>query len=288
MPKLLCCGLSYTAGAWVPALSAQGWRLAASVRSPEKAAAVEGQGITPEPLDATGRLPERALEGVTHLLVSAPPGAQGDPILPSLAEADAGALRSLAWIGYLSTTGVYGDHGGGWVTEETPVSPASERGRRRVQAERGWAAFGLAAGVAVQVFRLPGIYGPGRSQIEALREGTARRIKKPGQFFSRIHVEDIAGALSAAIARPGPGVFNLCDDEPAPPDEVVAYAAGLLGVTAPPEEPFETAQTTLSEMARSFYAESKRVSNAKAKRDLGWCPRYPTYREGLSAIARGT
>jgi nucleoside-diphosphate-sugar epimerase len=218
------------------------------------------------------------LRGVTHLLSSVPPDADGDPVLRHHA-ADLAALPGLAWVGYLSTTGVYGDRQGGWVDEDSNLTPGTERGRRRLAAERAW----LASGLPVHLFRLAGIYGPGRNQLAGLRAGTAQRIDKPGQVFSRIHVDDIATVLAASIACPSPGrAYNVCDNEAAPPAEVVAHAAGLLGMAPPPLVPFATAE--LSPMARSFYADSKRVDNARIKAELGVALRYPTYREGLAAL----
>jgi nucleoside-diphosphate-sugar epimerase len=185
-----------------------------------------------------------------------------------------------AWIAYLSTTGVYGDHGGGWVTEESPLAPNTERGARRLAAERQW----LALPQPAHLFRLAGIYGPGRNQLLTVVDGTARRIIKPGQVFSRIHVDDIAATLEASIASPNPGrAYNVCDDEPCPPQDVVAYAAKLLGKPVPPDIAFVDA--ALSPMARSFYADSKRVSNRRIREELGVKLLYPTYREGLKALA---
>jgi nucleoside-diphosphate-sugar epimerase len=187
------------------------------------------------------------------------------------------------WIGYLSTTGVYGDRGGGWVTEQSRLAAQSVEGARRVGAERDWRDVGRGMGLTVTVFRLPGIYGPGRSAFDRLQEGQARRIAAPGQVFSRIHVDDLASGLAASIARPrAGGVYNLCDDEPAANADVVAYAAGLLGMEPPPEVSLEEA--LLPPAALRFYAESKRVSNALAKAELGWRPAYPSYREGLRAV----
>jgi nucleoside-diphosphate-sugar epimerase len=184
---------------------------------------------------------------------------------------------------YLSTVGVYGDHGGAWIDESASLKPTSERAKRRVAAEQAWTAFGEEHGVTVQLHRLAGIYGPGRNQIEDLRNGTARRIVKPGQVFNRIHVEDIAGAAMAGFLKPDiAGAFNICDNEPCPPQDVVAYGADLLGIPPPPETPFETA--VLSEMARSFYSESKRCSNRRLRDVLGYAMRYPTYREGLKSL----
>lgn len=224
--------------------------------------------------------PPSVLAGTTHLLVSVPPDAAGDPVLNQHKAALAG-LPGLAWVGYLSTTGVYGDRAGGWVDESSALEPTGERGRRRVAAERAW----LASGLPVQVFRLAGIYGPGQSQIDTVRAGTARRIVKKAQVFGRIHVDDIAGVLLASMARPNPGaIYNVADDLPADPAEVVAYAAALLGVSPPPLESFESAAPTMSAMARSFYDDNKRTSNRRIKEELGVQLRYPDYRSGLRAV----
>ena len=285
MPKLLCCGYGYTAREMAQALHQLGWLIAATARSPDKVRELRQQGVEAHAFQEGDLFPDEALADATHLLLSAPPGLHGDPFLNALMQADAPSTQNLRWIGYLSTTGVYGDHHGGWVTETSQLRPVSERARRRVMAERGWAAWGLAVGVPVQIFRLAGIYGPGRSALDSVRDGTARRIVKPGQVFSRIHVSDIANVLLRAIASPPtPGVFNVCDDEPAAPDEVTAFAAQLLGEAAPKIEPFESAQATMSEMARSFYADNKRVSNEKMKSELGVQLKFTNYREGLRAI----
>jgi nucleoside-diphosphate-sugar epimerase len=217
------------------------------------------------------------IAGDTHVLCSVPPDAEGDPIL----RAHGATITRLrpAWIGYLSTTGVYGDHGGDWVDETMAPTPSEPRSRRRLAAERAWQDLEPSA----HVFRLAGIYGPGRSAIDQLRSGTAKRVVKPGHLFSRIHVDDIAAVLEASIVRPNPGaIYNVCDDGPAQSDVVVAHAATLLGMPPPPAIPFETA--TLSPMAASFYAERRRVRNDRIKRELGVVLRYPTYREGLAAI----
>jgi nucleoside-diphosphate-sugar epimerase len=203
-------------------------------------------------------------------------------MLPLFGDAIAAAPK-LGWIGYLSTVGVYGDHQGAWVDETSALNATSQRGHNRIAAERGWLELGHASGKPVQVFRLAGIYGPHRNQLEALRTGTARRIIKPGQQFSRIHVTDIAGVCLASLKAPHPGaVYNVADNEPAPPQDVIAFAAALLDLPPPPEEPFESA--VLSPMARSFYMDSRRVSNAKLRDGLGYQMRYPTYREGLAAL----
>ena len=222
------------------------------------------------------------LAAASHILVSVPPDSEGDAVLRHHAQDIAACAGTLRWIGYLSATGVYGDHGGGWVDETTPCNPASERGRRRVLAERAWLGLGEERQVAAHVFRLAGIYGPGRNPLQRLREGRARRIRKPGQVFSRIHLADIANVLEASLHRPRAGaVYNLCDDEPAPPGDVIAFAAGLLGLEAPGEVALEEAG--LSDMGKSFYAENKRVCNDLIKRELNISLAYPGYREGLRA-----
>jgi nucleoside-diphosphate-sugar epimerase len=211
-----------------------------------------------------------------------PPDEAGDPFFDRHRD-DIAGIRDLAWLGYLSTTGVYGDRDGGWVDESAELRPTGERGRRRVAAEAAWLDLWRERGVPVHIFRLAGIYGPGRSPFDALRARTARRIDKPGQVFSRIHVDDLASVLLASLARPRPGaIYNVCDNEPTSPAEVVAHAAALLGMPAPPLVPFEPAE--LSPMARSFYDDNKRVSNALIKAELGVCLRFPSYRGGLAAI----
>ncbi len=207
----------------------------------------------------------------------------GDPALACLGESLA-AAASLRWIGYLSTIGVYGDHGGAWIDESASCQAGEGRARTRLAIDESWLDFGKTSGKPVHIFRLSGIYGPGRNAIVNLREGTARRLVKPGQVFNRIHAEDIAGVLLASLAKPRAGaIYNVTDDEPAPPQDVVSYAAALIGVTPPPEIPYDPAQ--LSPMAASFYSQNKRVSNALVKRELGYSFRYPTYREALTALA---
>lgn len=224
-----------------------------------------------------------ALAATRALLITAPPGPEGCPGLATLVPALARAKAFPDWTGYLSTTGVYGDRKGRWVFEASRLAAQSPEGARRVAAERDWLQVGAGMGLTVTVFRLPGIYGPRRSALDRLRAGEARRIVSPGQVFSRIHVDDLAAGLAASIARPrAGGIYNLCDDEPAPNSDVVAYAAGLLDRPAPPEVPL--AEAGLSAQASRFYAESKRVSNARAKAELGWRPAYPSYRQGLAAI----
>lgn len=275
-PFLLCAGFGYSAQALAGALRPLGWRIAGTMRDPARAPAIAALGVEPVLWPPA---PELAAEA-THVLVSAAPDQEGDPTLRAIGPALAGS-RALKWVGYLSTTGVYGDHAGGWVDEDSPLEPGTARGRRRLEAENAWRALG----VPLHIFRLAGIYGPGRGPFEKVRNGTARRIVKPGQIFSRIHRDDIAAALRASALNPKPGgVYNLCDDEPAPPEDVIACAAELLGVPLPPEIAFDEAE--MSPMARSFYAELKRVSNRRMREELGVAPLYPGYREGLAAILR--
>ena len=227
-------------------------------------------------------MPEAAFEGVTHILISIPPDELGDPVL-DVHGADIATLPGLQWLGYLSTTGVYGTRDGEWVDETSELRPTGARGKRRVDTEAGWLELHRRRGVPLHIFRLAGIYGPGRSAFDALRAGTARRIDAGSQVFSRIHVDDIASVLLASIARPRPGaIYNVCDDEPAGSADVVAHAAGLLGVDPPPLVPL--AEAELSAMAKSFYADDKRVSNGLIKRELGVELAHPNYRAGLAAI----
>ena len=278
---LLSFGHGYSARALAARLLPAGWTVIGTTRSADKAAAIRESGA--EALVWPGEDPLPALDRASHVLVSAGPDAEGDPVLTRLSDALAARAERLAWVGYLSTTGVYGDRQGGWVDENSECRPATERGRRRLAAETAWMELHRAHGVPVHIFRLAGIYGPGRGPFAKVREGTARRIVKEGQVFSRIHVEDIAGVLAASIAQPRPGaVYNVCDDDPAPPEDVIAEAARLLGRPVPPAVPFEEAEMT--PMAASFYAESKRVSNARIKRELGVRLAHPTYREGLAAL----
>ncbi|MEM1345255.1 MAG: SDR family oxidoreductase [Pseudomonadota bacterium] len=280
-PLLFSFGHGYSAQALARRLLAQGWRVIGTTRSEDKAAAIRASGA--EALLWPGEDVAPALAEATHVLLSAAPTEAGDPVLLAYGEALRAAAARLQWVGYLSTTGVYGDRGGGWVDEGDPCHPATRRGQWRLDAENAWLALHREAGLPVHVFRLAGIYGPGRGPFAKLRNGTARRILKPNQVFSRIHVEDIAAVLAASIAKPAPGtLYNVCDDEPAPPEDVIAHAAGLLGVAVPPGEDFASAE--MPEMARSFYAESKRVSNARIREALGVELAYPDYRAGLAAL----
>ena len=282
--RLFCFGYGFSASALGRLLGPAGWTLAGTCRTPEGCQALANSGVEVVPFSRKAPLadPSQSLADTTHVLLSIPPDPDGDPALDCHG-ADIAAIEGLEWIGYLSTTGVYGDTGGAWVDESAPPAPTGLRGKRRLEAERGWRALGEKHGLAVHVFRLAGIYGPGRNALATVRRGEARRIARPGQVFSRIHVADIAQVLAASIAKPHAGtIYNVCDDEPAPAADVVAHACDLLGVAPPPLTPFEEAN--LSPMARSFYADNRRVSNDRIKTELGVTLRYPDHRTGLAAL----
>jgi len=284
MNRLFAFGLGFSALVLAKRLAAQGWQIAGTARDDGKVERLrrEGYDVIRFSGEAGSAAFAKHLAGTTHLLHSIPPGPGGDPVLASCREQIV-ALPSLEWAGYLSTVGVYGDQEGGWVDESTKPNPNSARTGARVAAEQNWLEFGREIGVPVHVFRLAGIYGPGRCVFDKLRAGTARRIDKHGQVFSRIHVEDIASVLEASIAKPrGGAIYNVADDEPAAPGDVVAYAAELMGMPPPPEIAF--ADADLSPMARSFYEGSRRIKNARIKSELGVKLHYPTYREGLTAL----
>ncbi|WP_339761079.1 SDR family oxidoreductase [uncultured Sulfitobacter sp.] len=275
---LLSIGHGYSARALAERLVPQGWRIVGTTRSADKADQIAATGV--EPVVWPGSDLAALVGAFPNILVSAGPGPDGDPVLNEVNDDIARAAPNLRWLGYLSTTGVYGDHGGGWVDETTPLSPSTRRGQARVDAEARWQAI---PDLPLHIFRLAGIYGPGRGPFAKVRAGTARRIIKDGQVFSRIHVDDIAQALELSLRSPDTGaIYNLCDDDPAPPQDVIAYAAELLGVPIPPATAIDDAEMT--PMARSFYAESKKVRNDLIKQALGWTPRYPTYRAGLNAM----
>lgn len=281
--RLFCFGLGYTALRVATRLAGEGWTVAGTCRGPENQAYLKSQGIDTFLFDGKTAMADapRALKGTTHILSSIPPDESGDPVL-RIHLGDIAALP-LTWAGYLSTTGVYGDKGGDWVDEQTPRAPLSDRGKRRAVAEMAWESLFKLGRVPVHIFRLPGIYGPGRSALEAVRAGKTQRVFKEGQIFSRIHVDDLASALIASMKAPrGGAIYNICDDEPAAPQDVTAYACELAGVPVAPVTPFDEAE--LSPMARSFYAESKRVRNRLMKVELGVQLAYPSYREGLSAL----
>ena len=277
--NLFCFGLGYCADYLSAKLIKQGWQVSATCRTSEKAAVLEASGIRPVLLSGK-KVTVTDLGKADHILISVPPEQDGsDPVI-NFAEAALAALQDqIKWVGYLSTTGVYGDHQGAWIDEETPAGLLSERGQRRVAAEAQWAATGL----PMHYFRLAGIYGPGRNSLRALQNGTARRVVKQGQVFSRIHLVDITRILEASMANPNAGrAYSVCDDTPAPPQDVVTYAAELMGVSPPALQDFATAE--LSPMARSFYGENKRIRNNRIKEELGVSLEYPDYRAGLSAL----
>jgi len=273
--NLLIFGYGYSSHAFVARYGDIFSTIHATTRSADKFAQMDG--VTPVLFTAA----EEALAQADIILVSAPPDAESDPVLRHYADAfeTAPAQRII----YLSTVGVYGDHQGAWVDEDTPCAPVAERSHARLSAEQAWSECAADMGAELDILRLSGIYGPQRNALANLREGTARRIIKPGQVFNRIHVADIADAIAACIARGQPGrIYNVTDDEPAPPQDVVEYAATLLGLAPPPERDFVT--TEMTPMARSFYGENKRVSNKRIKSELGFEFAHPTYREGLQAL----
>jgi len=287
MSALFCFGLSYTAASYIAHYGAQFKRIAGTVSTADKAGRLNKQGLG-------GRLVEAflfddqpalasAFAGANLVIVSIPPDADGDRVLARYAD-DLRRASQISAIVYLSTIGVYGDHGGAWIDEMTPAKPVSPRSRERLQAEQQWQDFGARIEKPVAILRLPGIYGPGRNALVNLVRGHAKRIVKPGQVFNRIHVRDIAQAIEAAHVRRANGIFNICDDEPTPGADPVSYAAQLLGMAPPPELDFDAIKPTLPPMAQSFYAESKRVRNTRMKDELGVTLAYPTYRRGLRAL----
>jgi len=287
MSTLLCFGLGYSAEHFVGMFGDKFERIVGTVRGAERAAVLNAY--------MAGRLKalvfkgkataevERAIGEADLALVSVPPDANGDPVLAAFVEALVHA-RQLRSIVYLSTVGVYGDHGGAWVDEDTMPRPASARSRARLAAEAGWQKLGARSGAAIAILRLAGIYGPGQNALLQVARGTARRITKPGQVFNRIHVGDIAQAIDSAFTRKADGIFNVADDEPGAPGDPIAFAAQLLGRDPPPEIPFADAASSLSPMALSFWQECRRVRNDKLKRELGVNLLYPTYREGLRTL----
>ena len=276
MKHLLCFGFGFSAEALAQKLDRNQWHVTGTSRTHEGVATIAAQGFDGVLFSELQSIPAT----VTHILTSVPPDEDGDPVLSRFKGELLKRANSLRWVGYLSTTGVYGDRGGAWVDEETALQPNTDRGQRRVDAEAEWQTI---AGLPLEIFRLAGIYGPGRNAFESLKSGKAQRVIKQGQIFSRIHVEDIAGVLLASINKPNPGhIYNLADDEPCPPQDVITYAAELLGMEPPPEIAFEDAK--LSAMAKSFYADSKRVSNVRIKNELSYELKYPNYRAGLKAL----
>ena len=287
MPHLFIFGFGFTARALADVVDPSAFHISATSRSPDGAAAITKsghQGFVFSGADQPGSDLKHALSSATHILSSVPPGTTHDPVLEELSETIADAAN-LKWLGYLSTIGVYGDHQGEWIDEAMPATPQSERSKRRLVAEQAWQALAQKCGVPLSIFRLAGIYGPGRSAIDRIRAGSARCIIKPGQVFNRIHVSDAARVIAASLDAPEKdGVYNLTDDLPAPPQDIITYAADLLKAPPPPQVSLEDAN--LSAMAESFYSENKRVRNQRIKDDLGITLQFPTYKHGLKAIAK--
>ena len=280
--RLFVFGCGYSASAFVLGLPEEDVA-GVTTRTADKARSFAARGLSPFLFDGTrpGEGIAEALAETTHLLVSIAPGEEGDPVLRHYREVIAFHMPHLRWIGYLSTVGVYGDHGGEWVDETTALRPVSKRSRERVEAEADWLMLARSRRTPLSILRLSGIYGPGRNAFENLKAGKARRLVKPGQVFNRIHVADIAGALRLLAAREENAIVNVTDDEPAPPQDVVAFAARIGGFDLPPEVDFDSAD--LTPMARSFYGENKRVRNSRLK-SLGYEFFFPTFREGLEGL----
>jgi nucleoside-diphosphate-sugar epimerase len=280
--RLFIFGLGYSGLEIAKLARAGGWSVGGTVTTADKAAKLRAEGIDAHAFDGSGALGVASLATATHVVCSIAPGTTGDPALRHCAD----RMGRATWLGYLSTTGVYGDRGGAWVDEQDEPRPTQPRSIERLATERAWQALGRKTGAAVDIFRLPGIYGPGRSAVDQVKSGTARRIDKPGQVFSRIHIEDIAATVVAALGRPAQStIYNVTDDLPASSSELIAYACDLLGRPVPEAIPWHEIEPTMSAMARSFYSENRRVRNDRIKRELGVVLRYPTYREGLRAIA---
>jgi len=278
VPSLFCFGLGYTATRLAQRLLADGWRVGGTARDDAQRSALCALGIEARPFEG---LSVEALAGYRHLLTSVPPASEGDPVLHRY-RATIRELPDLRWVGYLSTTGVYGDAQGAWVDEDHPVAPNTERSRRRVTAEAVW----LELGPPVHVFRLSGIYGPGRSTLDSVRAGHARRLVKPGHVFNRCHVDDLVSVLVASLERPRPGaIYNVADETPAPMADVVTCACELLGVEPPPVQRIDEADCTPA-MA-SYFLSNRRIRSARIQHELGVRLQYPDYRAGLEAIARG-
>jgi len=275
--RLFCFGLGYTGARLARALRASGWQVSGTSRDAGVMRELATDGISGTSLEDAVIPP-----GTSHMLCTIPPSEAGDPVILSHAKHIAD-VRGIVWLGYLSTTGVYGDRGGETVDESDTPAPSNARSRRRLAAEQAWLDLGRAHGISVQIFRLAGIYGSGRNVLGMVRAGTAKRIDKPGHRFSRVHVDDIVQTLMASMAKPrAEAIYNVCDDEPAEPAAVVSYACELLGVAPPPLEKFDA--TTLSAMAQSFWAENRGVWNGRIKRELGVTLAYPNYRAGLAAL----
>lgn len=281
-PRLFVFGLGYTARVLARRVQARGWTVAGTVRGGDGVAALEAEGFEVHLFDRDRPLDPAVLAGTTHLLSSVPPDGDGDPVIDAAGDALARIAPGLAWAGYLSTTGVYGDAGGARVSEASPCHPTQTRSIRRLKAEQAWAAV---PGLGTHIFRLAGIYGPGSSVLDKVRAGRVQIVYRPGHLFGRIHVDDIATVIEASMAKPHPGaIYNVTDDEPAEPSAVTAYACALLGVETPKAVPFDIAQETMSPMQRTFWADDRLVDNARIHAELGVTLAYPSYREGLRAV----
>jgi nucleoside-diphosphate-sugar epimerase len=288
MATLICFGFGYSAEHFIAGCGQKFDRIVGTVRNRERSVilnAYDGGRLQALVFDGMQATPElnSAIAEADDVLVSVPPGDNGDPVLAVFGAALSGATK-LREIVYLSTIGVYGDRGGQWVDEDTQPEPDSGRGSARLAAEHGWQSVGRCNGASVAILRLAGIYGPGQNALVQIARGKARRVVKPGQIFNRIHVADIAQAIDAAFTRRASGIFNVADDLPSPPGDPIVFAAQLLGVEPPPEIPFAEAAPAMSPMALSFWQECRRVKNDKLKHQLGVALRYPTYREGLRAL----
>lgn len=281
--KIMFFGFGYTAGFLASRLTPHGWQIAGTTTSAEKRLFLKTSGIEAWLFDRNHPLPDpdRVMKDVTHVVLSVPPDADGDPVFDMHGE-DLAALEHLEWIGYLSSTSVYGDKDGRWVDETTETNPLTRQGILRLKAEQQWQSLYLREGLPLHTFRLSGIYGPGRSALDAVRSGTARRIDKPGHAFNRIHVDDIVQALIASMNKPNPGsVYNLADDEPSASHEVIQFACNMIGVASPPLLPYD--QAGVAPVVQGFYKENKRVGNQKIKSELGIELIHPDYRSGLQS-----
>ncbi len=285
MATLACLGFGYCARHYVAQFGSRFERVIGTSRTPKDAPGDASEMLAFDGVTASPEL-RAAIAGATHLLISAAPSEAGDPVLAMLSP-DIASATDLQSIVYLSSLGVYGDHGGAWIDETTPTIPVHDRGAARVRAEIAWQGLVKQRGIPVAILRLAGIYGPGQNAFVRLRAGRAHRIAKPGHVFNRVHVADIAQAVDAAFARRAGGLFNVTDDEPAPPGDQIAFAAALMGMEPPSELSWDEAERTLSPFILSFYSGCARVRNDKLKRELGVRLRYPTYREGLTAIHAG-
>jgi nucleoside-diphosphate-sugar epimerase len=285
-PRLFCFGLGYSAERLARMLLADDWAVAGTCQSEARKAELQAMGVDAHLFDANRPLDDAGavLSGITHLLSSVPPGNDGDPVL-QCHEGDIRRAGGLKWAGYLSSTGVYGDCAGAKVDETSPVNPSSDRSRRRAEAEARWLALAHDHGVPVHIFRLAGIYGPGRSALDQVWAGRARRIEKPGHVFSRTHVDDIVRVLGASMEKPNPGgIYNVADDEPASAADVTQFACELLDVEPPPPVPFTDAAKEMSEIGLSFWRDNRLINNSRIKDELGVKLLYPNYREGLRAV----